>query len=112
MMGRIVSPMETIAQLKLSAPPYDVCIALTDSVLTENNAVFKLSGVQGLAQLTHTDEEPQVRLGIGPLAQLCFGAHNPDSLHTAGFLETSDQAALNALRMVFPARVNYINEYF
>ena len=112
MMVRIINPAQAVARLKLPAPSDDVCLALTDSVLDENNAVFKLSEAQGLAQLMRTDETPQARLGIGAFAQLCLGAHSPDSLHDAGYLETNDQGALRSLRAVFPARLNYINEYF
>ena len=112
MIGRIINPPEAVARLKLPSPPSAVNIALTDGIIAENNAVFKLSGAHGAARLDRTEEAPRVRLGIGALAQLCFGAHSPDSLLAAGCLETADQAALACLRAVFAVKTNYINEYF
>ncbi len=113
MMGRIIDPIAAIAELKLAMPDREsISFEIFDSIIKDNNAVFKLSGQNGVAVLEKADCLPDVCLDIGVFAQLCFAAYSVDDLFKAGYLTVNKQGVLPLLARVFSVKTNYINEYF
>ncbi|MDR2005849.1 MAG: GNAT family N-acetyltransferase [Acidaminococcales bacterium] len=113
MMGRVLDPARAVAALELPMPEGEVLrVKLSDGVIPENNGVFMMKARGCKAELSLAAGRPDVAMDIGVFAQLCFGAYAADDLWLSASIQVESARGLEILREVFPARKNYINEYF
>jgi predicted acetyltransferase len=103
-----------VADLRLSSDQcFSLPIALTDSLLPENNKTFTLEARQGGVSLcADAGARASVAMDIGVLAQLCFGAYGALDLWRAARIKSANQEHAALLQAIFPVNNNYINEYF
>lgn len=113
MAARVIEPIKALNDLKIDMFVDETLnIQITDNLLQENNAVFKLMAKNNKAFMQKVDEQPDIKIDIGTLTQLYFSAYKVQDLYTFGKIEVYNNNSLNLLENLFTLKTNYINEYF
>jgi len=113
MAARIIDPIKALDDIKFVMTDNEaINIQITDALLEENNAVFKITTKNNQACMQKIAEQPDLKMDISTLAQVYFSAYRVKDLYKAGKIEVYNTGSLNLLDNIFTPQTNYINEYF
>lgn len=108
-MGRILNPMEIFKMLNIY--DIDMKIQVTDSIIVENNGVYKFTQEGDLTYEESGDWD--IKIDIGDLSSLVFGQLSIDELIFLEKLEVKSEKALKKIieKNIFGEKRNYIQDY-
>ena len=117
MMARIINVQEALINLNCSIEPnieIKLAIKIEDSFVKENNAVFFLKTLPNNKLFVEKSElaEFQIQMQISTFTQLYLGAYPVDSLIRQGLIKVINPKYTAILQLLFPPKINYINEEF
>jgi predicted acetyltransferase len=95
------------------AAEVDLVLGVTDALLPQNDGAFRLRGGPEGAEVTSTQDSPDVRLGIRELGALYLGGVSPATLRQAGLVFEETPGALTRMAAAFAwDRLPFCNDYF
>lgn len=108
-MGRILNPMEVFKMLNIY--DIDMRILVTDSIIMENNGIYKFSQE---GELTYSGiGDWDIKIDIGDLSSLVFGQLSIDELIFLEKLEVKNREVIKKIKekSIFILKKNYIQDY-
>ena len=110
--ARIVDVPAALSARRYAAE-VDLVLGVTDALLPQNDGAFRLRGGPDGAEVTSTQDTPDVRLGIRELGALYLGGVSPATLRQAGLVTEDTPGALARMAAAFAGdRLPYCNDYF
>ena len=112
MMARMVDAPRALESINYSEDLTDkITISLTDNLAAWNQGVFEIELIKGAAQVSETSKPAEIKLTIGALTSLFFGALSVKELVFLGKISCNSSDKLELLNQMFPKKNNFINEY-
>lgn len=108
-MGRILNPMEVFKMMNIY--DIDIKILVTDSIIVENNGVYRFTQE---GELTYNEAgDWDIKIDIGDLSSLIFGQLSIDELVFLEKLEVKNEEVIKRIREkgIFTLKRNYIQDY-
>lgn len=91
----------------------DLTLDVTDALLPQNEATFRLRGGPDGAEVERTRRTPDVSLGVRELGAVYLGGISPATLRRAGLITEHTPGALARMAAAFAGdRLPYCNDYF
>ncbi len=110
MMARIVD-LKSFFDSYPFAGNLDICLELSDPVLSQNTGIWRLQAKDGVTSLVKTSAKAQLTLTIQQLSQIFLGATSASRLAKLGQIKVADKIVLTkldaALSAVTPTLVDY-----
>lgn len=110
MMARIVD-LKSFFDSYPFAGNLDICLELSDPVLSQNTGIWRLQAKDGVTSLVKTSAKAQLTLTIQQLSQIFLGATSASRLAKLGQIKVADKIVLTkldaALSAVMPTLVDY-----
>lgn len=118
LMARIVDVAQTLGGLHYPAAAREaLTLVVRDPFADWNNGVYRLRVAEGRASVERASDNvigvigADAVIGMAGLTQLIFGACGAEWLRREGLLKASAEV-VDKLDRLWPARCNYINEYY
>jgi predicted acetyltransferase len=110
--ARIVDVPAALAARRY-ATEVDLVLGVADALLPANEGSFRVRGGPDGAEVTRTQDQPDVGLGIRELGALYLGGNSPAALRRAGLIGEQTPGALARMAAAFAwDRLPFCNDYF
>ncbi len=110
MAGRVVDAEHALAAVAYEADG-SCMVALEDPLAEWNCGTFRLTAAGGAGIAERTEDTPQIRMDIGALALLLFGAMTAKELVYCGRAD-GEEEAVSWLTRALPKKDTYVNEWY
>lgn len=108
---RVLDPVAALSARTYGCPDTELVLAVTDD-LGLADGTYRIAITGGRAEVTRTDDEPEVAMGVEELGSLFLGGVAARQFHVVGRLQTDDLGAARLGQVFGGVRRPYCNTFF